>query len=178
MFFCKNPINIDVSGVCVDVSQLKPNAQYVKPQKYGLALQKKGKFTSVPTQSFEAKEEDARRIISQLPKKLLDIEIPKVWVLNIQATLDEKVMLAPHKDGVRLTAINFYSDTHKERTIFYEYKAGSIEEVDSFVAEDGDIYVMNVDEPHSVELCAGKARRFLTLAFLTTPFAQVVEALN
>lgn len=178
MFFCKSPINIDVTGVCVDVGHLKPNAQYEKPQKYGLALQKKNRFTSVPTQSFEAKKEDADRIIAQLPRKLLDIEVPKVWVLNIQATHDEKVMLAPHKDGVRLTAINFYSNTHKERTIFYDYKAGSIEEVDSFVAEDGDIYVMNVDEPHSVELCPGEARRFLTLAFLTTPFAKVVEALN
>lgn len=178
MFFCKSPVAIDVSGVCLDVAKLRMNAHYVKPQKYGLALQKESPFTSVPTESYEAADEDAARIIAQLPKKLLDIEVPKVWILNIQATTDEKVMLAPHKDGVRLTAVNFYTKTNGERTVFYEYKAGSIKEVDSFVAQDGDTYIMNVDEPHSVELCPGEARKFLTLAFITTPFEQVVSALQ
>jgi hypothetical protein len=178
MYFCRNPINIDVSEICLDVGQLKMNAQYVKPQKYGLALQKQSPFVSVPTDSFEAKEQDAHKIISQLPQKLLAIEIPKVWVLSVQATHDEKVMLAPHRDGVRLTAINFYKTTHNERTVFYKYKAGVIEEADSFIAQDGDSYIMNVDEPHSVELCPGEVRKFLTLAFISTPFAQVVNALN
>ena len=88
-------------------------------------------------------------------------------------------MLAPHVDGVRVTAINIYSNTNGERTCFYTYAAGGdIQEVGSFVAKDGDIWLMDVSKPHAVELKVGKNRRVLTLSFITTPFDVVRKVLS
>ena len=132
----------------------------------------------MPNRSYTASDNDTNYIISQLPKKLLEIEVPKLWILEIVPTEDSNVMLAPHVDGVRKTAINIYSNTNGERTCYYEYgSGGSINEVDSFVAKDDDIWLMDVAKPHAVELVPNKVRRVLTLSFITTPYEIVRQAL-
>jgi hypothetical protein len=177
-FFAKVDLPLDASGVFMDTSDLPCNGEYLKQQKYGVALLRKKFFTSIPNRSYEASEADRQKIVSQLPKNLLEIEVPKLWVLDMNPTDDEVVMLAPHVDGVRVTALNIYSNTHGERTCFYEYVAGGdIREVDSFVARDGDVWLMDVSNPHAVELKPGKRRRVLTISFITTPYEVVREAL-
>jgi hypothetical protein len=177
--FAKMPIKIDTEKVFLGIDQLHCIGDYKKQQKYGVALLRKKSFTSVPNSVYETKQEDAEFVISQLPKKLLDIEVPKVCVLNIQATHDKNVMLAPHIDGDRVTTINFYRQTNGERTCFYKYNAGgSIDEIDSFVAQDGDAWVLAVNTPHAVELVSGKTRRVLSISFIHTPFDRVMEALS
>ena len=179
-YFTKLDISLDVDVVFTDPTALLCNGEYLKQQKYGLALLKKKAFSSVPNRSYEASPEDTQRIIAQLPTSLIEIEAPKLWILDMHAPADEKdVMLAPHVDGVRVTAINIYRDTHGERTCFYRYAAGGeIEEVDSFVAKDGDIWLMDVSKPHAVELKPGKNRRVLTISFISTPYEVVRDAMT
>ena len=179
-YFTKLDVSLDVDGVFTDPTALLSNGEYLRQQKYGLALLRKKDFTSVPNRSYVANPEDTQRIIAQLPTRLLDIEVPKLWVLDMHAPADEKdVMLAPHVDGVRVTAINIYRDTHGERTCFYRYAAGGeIEEVDSFVAKDGDIWLMDVSKPHAVELKPGKNRRVLTISFISTPYEVIRDAMT
>lgn len=177
--FAPFPLNIDTKDVFLAVDQLFCNGEYKKQQKYGVALLRQKSFTSVPNRVYDTREEDEKRIIAQLPKKLLDLEVPRLWVLNIQAAEDGKSMLAPHTDIGRVTTVNFYSNTNGERTCFYEYGAGgAIKEVGSFVAKDGEAWVLDVSNPHGVELVKGKTRRVLSLSFLTTPFDKVMEALS
>lgn len=177
-FFTKLSLPLDTCGVFTDPDGLLCNGEYLRQQKYGVALLRKKSFTSVPNRSYTASNEDTERVISQLPRHLLDIEVPKVWVLDIRPTDDECVMLAPHIDGVRVTAINIYSNTNGERTCYYEYGAGGeITEVDSFTAKDGDVWLMDVSKPHAVELKPGKTRRVLTISFITTPYEVVRQVL-
>lgn len=177
--FAPFPLNIDTKDVFLAVEDLYCNGEYLKQQKYGVALLRQKEFTSVPNRVYDTKQEDEQRVISQLPKKLLDLEVPRLWVLNIQATEDKHVMLAPHIDIGRVTTINFYSDTNGERTCFYEYGAGgAIKEIGSFVAKDNEAWIIDVSKPHGVELKPGKTRRVLSLSFLTTPFEKVIEALT
>lgn len=176
-FFAKLDLRLRTDSVFTDITALPCNGEYLKQQKYGVALLRKKQFTSVPNRSYVASDEDTAYVVSQLPQKLLDIEVPKLWVLDMRATEDQDVMLAPHVDGVRVTAINVYSNTNGERTCFYEYTAGGdIQEVDSFVAVDGDVWLMDVSKPHAVELKPGKNRRVLTLSFITTPYETARQA--
>ena len=179
-YFTKLDMSLDTSGVFTDPAALRCNGEYLRQQKYGVALLRKKSFSSVPNKSYVASDEDAERLIAQLPQRLLNIEVPKVWVLDMQTPAHEpEVMLAPHVDGVRVTAINIYSNTNGERTCFYTYAAGGeIQEVGSFVAKDGDIWLMDVSKPHAVELKPGKNRRVLTLSFITTPFDVVRKVLS
>ena len=179
-YFTKLDISLDTSGVFTDPAALRCNGEYLRQQKYGVALLRKKPFTSVPNRSYVAADEDAERLIAQLPQRLLNIEVPKVWVLDMRTPAHEpEVMLAPHVDGVRVAAINIYSNTNGERTCFYTYAAGGeIQEVDSFVAKDGDIWLMDVSKPHAVELKPAKNRRVLTLSFITTPFDVVRKVLS
>lgn len=176
-FFTKISLNFESSSVNTNAEDLTQLYNFDKQQKYGVSLLKKKQFTSVPNQVYDTLTQDAEKVLSCLPSKVLELEIPKVWVLDITSTNDEKVMLAPHIDGVRKTALNIYGETNGERTCFYEYKAGGkIEEIDSFVAQKGDVYLLNVDKPHSVELVPGKNRRVLTVSFIHTSYEELVKA--
>jgi hypothetical protein len=177
--FARMPKELDTERVFLSVDELHTQGEYKTQQKYGLALLRKKEFTSVPNLIYEARREDAEYVIGQLPQKLLAMELPKLWVLNIQATEDKHVMLAPHVDRVRITTINIYRDTNGERTCFYKYGAGgTIEEVGSFVAQDGEAWVLAVDTPHAVELVPGKTRRVLSITFIHTPFDRVMQGLT
>lgn len=78
--------------------------------------------------------------------------------------------LPPHTDSHILSTINIYTQPSNCRTVFYKLKEGNnpttyklqhqsngeifdindLEEIDSFVAEEGDVYLMDVTLPHSV----------------------------
>ena len=175
----KIALELERGSVETDISMLPLLQEFLSQQKYGVSLLRQKKFTSVPNRTYDTLQSDTKKVLSYLPKKILELEVPKVWVLDIQPTSDEKVMLAPHIDGVRLTALNIYGSTNGERTCFYQYKSGGkIEEKDSFVARDGEAYLLNVDKPHAVELVPGKTRRVLSVSFITTPYEKVAEILQ
>lgn len=161
-----------------DPSRLVFHNAYKTPQKYGLRLQKNKPFISVPNLTYKLREEDAQHVVSDLPKKLLELEVPEVWVLNICPTdSDEPTMLAPHRDIVRMCGINIYFDTHGERTIYYECENNKIAERDSFVAKDGECYVLDLDAVHAVELVPPHVRKAVSISFIRTPYREVVRYL-
>ncbi len=59
-YFTKLDIPLDVEGVFTDPTALLRNGEYLKQQKYGLALLKKKAFTSVPNRSYAAGDEDSQ----------------------------------------------------------------------------------------------------------------------
>ena len=94
-YFAKLDMTLDTSDVFTDPAALRCNGEYLRQQKYGVALLRKKSFTSVPNRSYVAADKDAERLIAQLPQRLLNIEVPKVWVLDMQAPVQEpEVMLA------------------------------------------------------------------------------------
>lgn len=180
MKFCRKlDLNFDFFGVEVDANNLRTICEYKEPQKYGLALRKMIDFISVPNSTYELKEEDKHKILAGLPKSLLDVEVPEVWVLNIQPTeSDETTMLAPHVDKVRKCCINIYVDTHGERTSYYEYRAGKLEEKYSFVAKDGECWALDSEKPHSVLLSPPHIRKAISISFVHTPYSEIIKHLT
>lgn len=101
----------------------------------------------------------------------------------------------PHVDNGINTVINIYAKTGGYTTTFHKAKEGAIkhrlpnqdsgyvcgfhevDNLDSFVAEDGDAYVLNVAELHSVH--SGKSKERAALCINTTlEFNEVVELLG
>jgi hypothetical protein len=175
-YFKKLNLNLDILGINTNPEKLRDHSKYISWQKYGIAYKRKNEFTPATNESLHLDDSDKQKIIDQLPKGLLEIEIPDVWLLNAQAPKYEgKVMLPPHTDGVRLCSINIYYETHGEKTAYYDYVSGKeINETCSFVAQVGDCYLLNSDKPHSVEVI-GNPRRSISVSFITTPY-DIIES--
>lgn len=174
-------VNLFFSGeeVDTDATNLFMHAEYSTPQKYGIALAKTLDFVSVPNSTYEMKDGDKKKVLKFLPKKLLEVEVPEVWVLNIKpADTNNLTMLAPHVDKVRKCCINFYIDPHGETTTYYEYFAGKIKEIGSFVAKNGECWVLDSDQPHSVTLSPPHIRKAISISFIHTPYKEVIRFLE
>ena len=173
-YFKKLSLSIDTS-CALDTTKLSFGDSFYKWQKYGLNLLKQMKYTAVANKQYKIIGKDADDILAYLPKSLLYLEVPEVWVFNSQSNDAKLSMLAPHRDLVRLCGINIYYETHSERTIFYTYDNQVLSEVESFVAKNGDCYILDVDQPHSVELTPNKIRKSLSISFINTPYSEVIK---
>lgn len=112
-----------------------------------------------------------------IPESIHKNDLNKLVLQIVKA----KKYISPHKDDTRKTVINFYLKTNKERTVFYKnpkkevfldgnylYDLDWVEECDSFVAEDFDVYLLKVDEIHSVLECKGEDKLRIAISFGTT----------
>lgn len=105
---------------------------------------------------------DAEEIYNVLPKKYWKDFHLTVMTINCE--------IPPHTDTEIITSINFYLQTGSAKTVFYEpivnkpktfqvenqtngfiYCAEDLREVSSFVAEDLDVWVLDVTKIHSVK---------------------------
>lgn len=174
--FLKTNKRFDLSKISFGLEQLSIIEEYKVPQKYGLALKKKQDFISVPNVLYGLEDNIKKVVYAQLPSSLLGVESPTVKLLTITPSASKAAtMLAPHIDIGRKCCLNIYINTHAERSICYEYKAGKIEEVASFVASDGECWLLDVSKPHAVLLSPPHTRKAITVSFVTTPYEEVVR---
>jgi len=91
---------------------------------------------------------------------LIPYEIRPYFVLR---HLKINCAIWPHIDHGPNTSINIYLKTNNCKTTFYSFideteartvplNRNNLKEVDSFIAEDRDIWLLDVSKPHSVEL--------------------------
>jgi len=173
--FLKIPNLFDLAKIPLSPESFKPMDAYSTPQKYGLALRKQHVFASIPNVVYHTDEHVLQSVYDCLPPALLAVEKPTVKFFTLSPPeTTEAVMLAPHVDVGRKCCLNLYVDTHQEKSIYYEYYAGKIKEVASFVAEDGESWLMDVSKPHAVLLSPPHIRRALTVSFINTPYSKVV----
>jgi hypothetical protein len=177
MEYCRKlDLKFDHKGIDVESDNLTVHGEYSMPQKYGLALQKTLEFISVPNATYDMKDSDKAAVIQCLPQSLLDIEVPEVWVLNIKPTESKDLtMLAPHVDKVRKCCLNIYVDPHGEKTTYWEYQHGKLQEKYSFVAQHGECWIMDSDQPHSVTLSPPHVRKAISVSFINTPYQEVIK---
>ena len=98
--------------------------------------------------------------------------------------------LYPHRDHGPKTVLNYYVDTENCETRFYTlddesekytknvFKKAPMRLSDSFIAKDGDFYLLNVDEVHSVDrIDKVKTRRFISWQW-PIDYNTILEALT
>lgn len=174
--FTKLNNQFDIEEIFTEVGTLTFHESYQqKINKYVIAL---GDYSYKPTRNntYDLIPKDRKKVVSQLPKSLTDLEVPEIGIMEFLPPANaDRVMIAPHRDLVRLCCINIYLKTQGGKTTFYNYKAGKIEEIEGFTAKDGDTYILNVDVPHSVEMTSGITRNILTMSFMKTPYSEVIK---
>lgn len=102
----------------------------------------------------------------------------------------------PHTDIVDRVNINFYIETGNYKTTFYKsnegnskftyadhgdgyaYRIEELEEIDSFVAKPGDVYILNGKIIHGVSSAECLPRKFLQVSANDLEYDQVLEILN
>lgn len=134
-------------------------------------------------------QEDLDAVFRVLPPALFQLD-PKL-VIEWQI-IEADSFLVPHVDVNRQSSINFYIDTYDAATIFYNnpsnffrtpqgnniFDPDWITPQSSFVAQRGDIYLLNVAQIHGVHhLTRGKPRVSITVG-LNVPFDDVLPFLT
>jgi hypothetical protein len=126
---------------------------------------------------LQAKVSD--RVIAQLPKKLLDVEIPGVYLMIMEKPEPTPSVLPPHIDRGRRSTINIYLECDDEETQFYEADEDTkaLTYVESFTAKAGEAWAMDVSQPHSVIMNKAMRRSGLSLSFRKIKYDRLVSLL-
>lgn len=170
------PLSFDVS--LLDDVELRFHRTYIKPQKYNRGLDEK--FMPVPTITYSLPQRVAQHYLSALPQSVLDIEVPHVFVIAMRECDAALPILPAHVDYNRSCGINVYIKADGETTHYYDWSAEdkSLTEVERFVAEKGDAWLMDTSVPHSVTLVPNQRREILTFSFVKAPYTAVKKALK
>jgi hypothetical protein len=173
-------LSFDLSGIELDTSLLTFNGEFYRPQKYGVSMLRDPNIKVTTNVTYQLKEEDKKKIISQLPPSLIQLETPTdigiMEIITLEGTDD--VYLPPHVDKVRLTAINFYLETNADVTTYYNYNQGKTIPIFDFVANKHEAWLLDVDKPHSVKLKSPVKRKILTISFKNLSYKEVLSHVN
>jgi hypothetical protein len=157
---------------------ITPFRDYAVLQRYSKGLP--GDYDVLAKCGWSAKNKSVsneKRLIEQLPSKLLSLEYPYVLLLELPAIDTPNPVLPAHRDYGKKTSINIYLETSGETTTFYhwnrETQKSDFEE--EFCAATNEIWLMDTDTPHSVTLKPNKARRLLSMCFAKLKYAEVLE---
>jgi hypothetical protein len=168
--------NFDLSAL--DAAQTELRRTFYKRQCYNRNLDEK--FTAVPTSLHALPEDVVGKLLEQLPKAVLDVEVPHVFIIQMDGADAELPTLAAHVDPNRSCGINIYLQANGERTQYYDWdsKSKTLTETEHFVAKQGECWLMNTQVPHSVSLIKNKQRSMLTFSFVNTEYSVIKEALE
>jgi hypothetical protein len=104
--------------------------------------------------------------------------------------------LRPHKDHGITCCVNYYIQSNGCTTHFYEakpnakperyegktasklYDVTDLTEVSSFVAADGDCYLLDVSQIHSVSIPKSGVRKFLSFNWFDHSYEEIKESLT
>ena len=148
-----------------------------------------GKFYGYTT--YKVDEETGNKLLELIPEEYRDAFEPSLISMNVEDVV-------PHIDNEIKTAINFYMDTADGVTRFHKIKAGihptieklpnqtdgalfreeDLDIIDSFKAEYGDIYVLDIKQIHSVKCRPNETRTAYCLKTYKYSFNEVINILK
>lgn len=123
-----------------------------------------------PLKIYTLPKEVSDAIIAQLPKSVLEKEIPRAYYMEMPKPCKESKHLPPHIDRARRCAINIYLECAGEETKFYEDIDGGLYEKDSFIAKPNEAWILDVSKPHSVSMKESMLRSSISISFRKLSF--------
>jgi len=132
-------------------------------------------------------------ILKLLPQKLLELEIPMPhWQV-----FGGDYLVPPHIDKGRLCAINIYTSVNGERTVLYNKLRNGVRletenefvtnesfipewitETGSFIANQWDVYLLDVSCPHAVINMTSNKRISISFSFYKLKFNDILDIMN
>ena len=160
------------------IKYAKLQHRFTKTQKYNKNLA--DEYTSVPTEALRLPNHYADQIINMVPASVKALEVPQAYLIRMTETDALQPVLPAHVDYNRTCGINFYLEADGEKTHYYEWDSElkSLTETETFVAAQGDCWLIDTSIPHSVTLKPNQQRLILTLSFSHTSFPEVAARLR
>lgn len=139
---------------------------------------------------------DSEYFSSILPDEVPWAKIPPLQVQVAEITDPTGGHLLPHIDHNVSAVLNYYINCANSTTHFYKIKTNGmgfvypgrasaniftldqVDKVCDFTAKDGDMYMLNVSEIHSVETPKPGTRRFIQWQWIGIPYEEIKASLN
>ena len=131
--------------------------------------------TPVMFEVYNLKEITEELVLKQLPKELLDLEVPEMFYVVAYKMGSGDGMIEPHIDRGRRCAINLYLNCSGQVTTFYD---DDLNAQGHFIGEPDDVWALNVSQPHSVTLPNQDMRTLLSLSFKKIKFEKLIDVLT
>lgn len=179
--YCKQyDLQIDVSGMRLDSSNMDVDYKYEKIPRDGLRYLKSSKYEIPKTiHTYRVSEEDSKKVIDQLPQEVLNLEIPFVQYLEITPRdIDQTQTFPAHIDPHRHCSLNIYLEANGEQTHFFEKQGLELVEMARFTAAKEQVWVLNTSKLHSVTINTKKTRKVVTLSFSRITYQELVQVLD
>ena len=133
-----------------------------------------------PLLMYSLPESVTDKVIAQLPRKLVEREVPGVFLMVMPKPCPESKSLPPHIDRGRRAAINVYLKCNGETTQFYsaDEKVKSLSLIGEFTAQEGDAWLMDVSIPHAVLMREANERIGVSMSFRKAKYAELASILE
>jgi hypothetical protein len=138
------------------------------------------KTPGTPLLMYSLPKEVTHDIVNQLPKKLLDREVPGIFLMVMPKPCPESEMLPAHIDRGRRTAINVYLKCSGETTEFYDAheETQTLSLIGSFTAQPGEAWLLDVSVPHAVVMTEAPERVGVSMSFRHARYAELAKILE
>jgi hypothetical protein len=175
-YFCQLPFKVVVPEFDPSNWRMAQVADVPDRSRYKYTLWEKEIAPPTPLHVFSIPEPFASELLNQLPKKLLEREIPGVYYMKMEKPHPASTV-PPHVDIGRRTAINIYIDCAGEVTEFFEAdeQNQSLTSMGSFTACAGDAWLLNVSKPHAVRMGAADLRSCISFSFRHSRYAELAQ---
>jgi hypothetical protein len=131
-----------------------------------------------PLHVFAIPEPYANKLLSQLPRAVLNREVPGVFYMKMEKPHPDSTV-PPHVDIGRRSAINVYINCAEETTEFFE--ANEEKKIltfqGKFIAKEGEAWLLNVSKPHAVRMSRTNLRSCISFSFRRLRFSELVSLL-
>lgn len=175
-YFCQLPLKIVVPEFDTSDWRIAQVADVPDRARYKYTLWEKESAPPTPLHVFSVPEPYASQLLKQLPKKLLEREVPGVYYMKMEKPHPDSTV-PPHVDVGRRTAINVYINCSGEVTEFFEAdeQKETLTSMGSFTANAGDVWLLNVSKPHAVRMTAAHLRACISFSFRHARYAELAQ---
>ena len=146
--------------------------------RYKYTLWEKEIAPPTPLHVYAIPQPIANKLLSQLPRAVLDREVPGVFYMKMEKPHPDSTV-PPHVDIGRRSAINVYINCSQEITEFFEADEETkiLTSQGKFTAKEGEAWLLNVAKPHAVRMSRSNLRSCISFSFRRLRFSELVSLL-
>jgi len=126
--------------------------------RYKYTLWEKEIAPPTPLHVFAIPEPYANKLLSQLPRAVLDREVPGVFYMKMEK---------PHQ-GSTVPPQEFFEANEETKILTSQGK---------FIAKEGEAWLLNVSKPHAVRMSRSNLRSCISFSFRRLRFSELVSLL-
>jgi hypothetical protein len=177
-YFRRLELTIDVPEFDISACRLVQIADVPNRDRFKYTLWEKESAPPTPLHVYAVPESYAKSLLLQLPRAVLDREVPGVFYMKMEKPHPNSTV-PPHVDIGRRSAINVYIKCSQEITEFFEAdeETKTLASQGTFVAKQGDTWLLNVSKPHAVRMSSASLRSCISFSFRKLRFDELVGLL-